>query len=363
MTEATQSRATIIADEKCWMEQDAMDQLENVAALPGAVRAVGLPDLHPGKIPVGIALETEGVIYPHLIGNDVGCGMGLFETNRRVKKYRQERFVKKLDEIDSLRDISAGNPFPENCPIMDLGTIGGGNHFAEFQAVEEVRDEEAFNAIGIDKDKILLLVHSGSRGYGERVMDEFGDYGGLEAGSERAAAYMAAHDRALTWASRNRFMVAKKLTDYLGCSSGLKTLIDCRHNFMERLGENGERYLHRKGAVSTFLGPVVIPGSRGSFTYIAAPSGETGVSLHSLSHGAGRKWPRSLCKGRLKDKYDRRSIHETRIGSKTVCHDANILYEEAPEAYKSIEHIMDVLVRYGLCTVVAKLRPLVTFKA
>jgi release factor H-coupled RctB family protein len=65
----------------------------------------------------------------------------------------------------------------------------------------------------------------------------------------------------------------------------------------------------------------------------------------------------------LKDKYDRRAIHETRIGSETVCHDTNILYEEAPEAYKGIEHIMGVLVRYGLCTVVAKLRPLVTFKA
>ncbi|MDR1508240.1 MAG: RNA ligase RtcB family protein, partial [Synergistaceae bacterium] len=348
MTDPEQNRITVIADEKLWMEQDALDQLKNVAALPGVTRAVGLPDLHPGKIPVGIVLETQGVIYPHLIGNDVGCGMGLFETNRRVKKFRQEHFVKKLNEIESLRDIPADSPFPEKCPIIDLGTIGGGNHFAEFQLVEEVCDKEAFNAIGIDKDKILLLVHSGSRGYGERVMDEFGDYGGIEAADERAAAYMAAHDCALMWASRNRFMVAKKLTDHLGCSSELKTLIDCRHNFMERREGNAERYLHRKGAVSALLGPVVIPGSRGSFTYIAAPSGETGVSLHSLSHGAGRKWPRSLCKGRLKDKYDRSAIHETRIGSETVCHDVNLLYEEAPEAYKGIDHIMDVLVNYGL---------------
>jgi release factor H-coupled RctB family protein len=140
MTEATQNRTTIISDEKLWMEQDAVDQLKNVAALSGVTRAVGLPDLHPGKMPVGIALETEGVIYPHLIGNDVGCGMGLFETNRRLKKYRQEHLVKKLNEIESLRDIPAENPFPGKCPIIDLGTIGGGNHFAEFQAVEEVCD-------------------------------------------------------------------------------------------------------------------------------------------------------------------------------------------------------------------------------
>jgi hypothetical protein len=66
---------------------------------------------------------------------------------------------------------------------------------------------------GSARIKSLLLLHSGLRGYGEHVMDEFGDYGGIEAGSERAAAYMAAHDCALMWASRNRFMVAK-LTDY-----------------------------------------------------------------------------------------------------------------------------------------------------
>jgi release factor H-coupled RctB family protein len=173
---------------------------------------------------------------------------------------------------------------------------------------------------------------------------------------------MNAHDDALLWASRNRFMVAQKLTDYLGYASGLKKLIDCPHNFVERAGERGEKFLHRKGAVSTLSGPVVIPGSRGSFTYIAAPSNTTGVSLDSLSHGAGRKWLRSLCKGRLKDKYDRYEIHETRMGSKTVCHDVNILYEEAPEAYKGIEHVMDALVENGLCTVIAKLKPLVTFK-
>ena len=87
------------------------------------------------------------------------------------------------------------------------------------------------------------------------------------------------------------------------------------------------------------------------------------TALHSLSHGAGRKWLRGLCKGRLKEKYDRYEIHRTRLGSETVCHDTNLLYEEAPEAYKGIEHIIHALVENGLCSVVAKLKPLVTFKA
>jgi release factor H-coupled RctB family protein len=108
---------------------------------------------------------------------------------------------------------------------------------------------------------------------------------------------------------------------------------------------------------------VVIPGSRGALSYIASPACDTAISLDSLSHGAGRKWIRSLCKGRLRDRYDRYEIRETRIKCVTVCHETNLLYEEAPEAYKNIEHIVGALVEHGLCRVIATLRPLLTFKA
>jgi hypothetical protein len=120
--------------------------------------------------------------------------------------------------------------------------------------------------------------------------------------------------------------------------------------------------MHRKGAVSTLTGPVVIPGSRGSLTYVVMPSTNADEAACSLSHGAGRKWMRSLCKGRISGKYDKNTIRETRLGSKTVCHDTDLLYEEAPEAYKNIESIMDVLVGHGLCSIIATLRPLITFK-
>ena len=108
---------------------------------------------------------------------------------------------------------------------------------------------------------------------------------------------------------------------------------------------------------------MIIPGSRGALTYIVKPAKDTSASLYSLSHGAGRKWLRGLCKGRLRDKYDRYEIHRTRLGSETICHDTNLLYEEAPEAYKGIDHIIHALVENGLCSLVAKLKPLVTFKA
>jgi release factor H-coupled RctB family protein len=360
MTDKLNEKITVIADEKCWIEQPAVEQLEAVSSLPGVVRAVGLPDLHVGRTPVGVALETEGIIYPHLVENDIGCGMGLFDTGRRVKKYRKDRFYSRLNEIEALRDVEAENPFPEESPIADLGSIGGGNHFAEFQAVRKVYDEALFESLGINANNIMLLVHSGSRRYGEQIYSEFSDFGGLAADGERAMLYMEAHDNAILWAKRNRLMIARKLTDYLGFDSELDAVIDCGHNYVEKLGS---RFLHRKGAVSAKNGPVIIPGSRGALTYIVTPSENTAISMDSLSHGAGRKWIRSLCKGRLRDKYDRYAIRETKLRSVTVCHDTNLLYEEAPEAYKNIDHIVGVLVGNGLCGVIATLQPLLTFKA
>lgn len=353
------SNTTLIKNEKCWMEHTAIQQLETVGKLPGVVRAVGLPDLHAGKNPVGIAVETEGVFYPHLIGNDIGCGMGLFETNCALKKFKQDRFVTRLNHIRALEDLPTANPYPEESPIYDLGTIGGGNHFAEFQRVHEVLDGKAFASLGIDTNQLLLLIHSGSRGYGQRILSEYLDFDGLAADSERATGYLAEHDKALLWAKRNRKLVAEKLMDHVGYSPEVKPLLDCHHNFLER---RDALFVHRKGAVSARSGPVIIPGSRGSLTYLVMPAEDTALSAHSLSHGAGRKWARSLCKSRIRDKYDRDTIRQSKLGSRTVCHDTELLYQEAPEAYKNIEHVIAALEEHGLCHIIATLRPLITYK-
>ena len=77
-----QENCILITNEKNWVEQAAKDQLCGVGRLPGVIKAVGLPDLHPGKTPVGMAVLSQGRFYPHLIGNDIGCGMSLFKTSR-----------------------------------------------------------------------------------------------------------------------------------------------------------------------------------------------------------------------------------------------------------------------------------------
>ena len=352
-------KTTIITNAKCWMEHTAITQLKTIAQLQGVIRAIGLPDLHPGQIPVGMVVETQKRLYPHLIGNDIGCGMELFETNCTLRKFKQNRFVTKLNHIRALEDLPTQNPYLEESPIFNLGTLGSGNHFAEFQTIEQVIDERAFALLNIPTNKLLLLIHSGSRGYGQQILNRFKIYNGLASDSLAAAEYLTLHNDALFWARRNRLLVAKKLMAHLGYATHLRTLLDCHHNFVE---QNEDKFLHRKGAVSTQQGPVVIPGSRGSLTYLVLPAEETEISAHSLSHGAGRKWARSLCKSRIKEKYDKDSIRQTRLGSRTICHNTNLLYQEAPEAYKNIDNVIEALLEHGLCTIIATLRPLITYK-
>lgn len=353
------SKATLIANEKCWIEHTALTQLDKVSNLRDIIRVVGLPDLHAGKSPVGIAAETKRIIYPHLIGNDIGCGMGLFETHVSIHKYKQDKFVSRLNHIRALEDIPTLNPYPEESPIYDLGTIGGGNHFAEFQMIDTIYDAEAFKTLCIDKGRLQLLIHSGSRGYGQQILSEFQDYDGISIDTEQGRGYLEKHDNALLWAKRNRYVVARKLVDWLGYPSEIKPLLDCHHNFLEVCNDI---IVHRKGAVSALYGPVIIPGSRGSLTYIVKPSTDTILSANSLSHGAGRKWARSLCKSRISNKYDRDTIRQNKFGGRVVCHDTDLLFQEAPEAYKNIDHVIASLQEYNLCSVIATFRPLVTYK-
>jgi len=334
-------------------------QLKAISQLRGVVKAVGLPDLHAGKSPIGVAVVTEGIIYPHIIGNDIGCGMGLFKTGVDMKKFKMDRWITKLNHIRALADIETVNPYEEASPIYDLGTIGSGNHFAEFQILEEVFDENEFNKFQIGKADLLLLIHSGSRGYGQSILNEFNDSYGYTSNSAEVIKYMEKHDDALLWAERNRRIVADKLIKYLGYSSHGEKVIDCKHNFLE---QKGNMLIHRKGAVSAEVGAVIIPGSRGSLTYIVTPTDKVTESAYSLSHGAGRKWARSLCKSRIRDKYNRDTIRETKLKSHIVCHDTDLLFEEAPEAYKNIDMVIESLLEFDLIKIVATLKPLLTYK-
>lgn len=95
-------RVRLLASKRNWIEGEAVSQLKKTAELPGVRLAVGLPDLHPGRgHPVGAAFITEGVFYPQLVGNDVGCGMALWQTDLKRQKFKLDRAVKRFEGLES----------------------------------------------------------------------------------------------------------------------------------------------------------------------------------------------------------------------------------------------------------------------
>lgn len=370
MNLSTETQVRLFASARSWMEGEALRQLYATAKLDGVCRAVGFPDLHPGKgSPVGAAFVTRGVIHPHLIGGDIGCGMALFKTDLVRREARLDRWAALEFNLEHPCDPSAGARFAERdleSTAFDsaLGTIGAGHHFAELQAVEQVLDTGAFKKLGLGKQQLVVLVHSGSRGLGESVLRahvdrHFGN--GVEAESFAAEAYLRGHDLAVRWARISRELIARRFAGALGAEA--ESIWDGCHNFMARGETDGEAvWIHRKGAVAAEGDLVVIPGSRGSLSYLVKPVSNDASHAWSLAHGAGRKWARSEARLRIRERFDVHQLVQTPLGGRVICEERDLLYEEAPAAYKNIEAVIQDLVDAGLVTVIASLRPLLTYK-
>ena len=365
-----QAEVRILASSKNWIEGTAEQQLKKTAGLAGMRLAVGLPDLHPGKgSPIGAAFAVEGRLYPALVGNDIGCGIGLWQTSLSARKIRREVWADKLRRLDEPWDGDTTAWLAERCVApsgfeRSLGTIGGGNHFAELQVIERVESAEAFERVGLTTEQVYLLVHSGSRGFGEAVLRghvEHFRFEGLPAGSPEAEEYLARHEHARHWAEANRALIAARVVDRLGAEGQRR--FDVCHNWIEQRELRGRTcWLHRKGAAPSTCGPLVIPGSRGAFSYLVLPLEASERSGYSLAHGAGRKWARTDSRARLEKRFTAKDLTRTELGTHVICEDRELLFEEAPQAYKNITVVIDDLVREGLVQIVALLRPVVTYK-
>ena len=197
----------------------------------------------------------------------------------------------------------------------------------------------------------------------EAVAADLGFAGIVENSIDGTAArdYLQAHDEALRFAAANRLLIAQRLARAFHCK--LLLLSDCSHNRLSSSRINGEPgWLHRKGAAPADSGLVVIAGSRGSHSYLVKPTGKDGGNLASLAHGAGRKWQRGACKSRLADKYRPEELRRNPFGGHVICADKTLLYDEAPQAYRNIEHTISLLTTAGLIEPVLRLTPLLTYK-
>jgi len=308
---------------------------------------------------------AEGEFYPHLLGSDVGCGVSLFATELPLAKARPERWSKRLEGLDEPWDGDTTTWLEQRSarPVFleAVGTVGHGNHFAELVRIEEIKDEAIFREMRLEDDALFLIVHSGSRGLGEALYRDHTQRfkaGSLKVGSDEASAYLAGHDNALLWARANRELIARRLLQQLG--SRYQEILDRCHNSLTPVDHT--HFLHRKGAAPSDRGAVIIPGSRGSHSYLVSPVGNQEDNLWSVAHGAGRKWKRSECMGRLRDRYRADSLTRTKLGSYVICEDKKLLYEEAPQAYKNIEDVIGDMVSFGLIRVIAAFSPLLTYK-
>jgi release factor H-coupled RctB family protein len=304
-------------------------------------------------------------LYPQLVGNDIGCGMSLFELDLPLRKFKLE---KAADQLRRLEEVDMDDPAErlEALGMADdyfasaLGTVGGGNHFCEVQAVDGAGD-----ACPLDRQRIHLLVHSGSRSLGAAIFADViaangAMHEGLEIGTEAAVDYLLDHNSAVAWASLNRQMIAERAAWVL--RSEVRLVADVPHNLM-RLTARG--VAHHKGAAHVEPGMLApVAGSRATLSHVVRALDAVERSFGGISHGAGRKYDRRAMHGRAGGtKSEREALAVNPWGGLAICDDRNLLVEEAASAYKDAGKVVGDLEDFGLIEPVATMRPLVTYKS
>jgi tRNA-splicing ligase RtcB len=259
-----------------------------------------------------------------------------------------------------------------------LATIGGGNHFVEVQRVEKVENRALAYAWGVREGQLAFMVHSGSRHVGKYIGGMWRDKAkaawqkGLKypesqifplstsSHPELVAGYLQAEATAANYGFINRLLLAEllrlRLREVYG-DVAAPLVYDLPHNITLSKGQN---WITRKGACPADTGqPVIIPGSMGDFSYLMVGKGNAAF-CHSASHGAGR----------MRSRFDlnRRGAAETEAelgltGVDCITLRSERRIEEAPAAYKPIQSVIDVQVAAGMVDIVARLSPVLTFKA
>lgn len=433
----------------------AIEQVANVAFLPGIVRAsLAMPDIHWGYgFPIGGVAATDpengGVISPGGVGFDISCGVRLLRTNLKVSE--AEKYIdrimdglavnipkgvgskgkirtsrKDLEEIcrkGARWAVENGYGWPEDLLNIEEkgalkgadpslvsqrafergagqpGSLGAGNHFLELQQVEKIYDERVAEKLGLFKGLLVIMIHSGSRGFGHQICSDYlkvmdramRKYGFQLPDRQLACApvdspegrdYYAAMACAINYALCNRqvlaYWVRNTFEKVIGSSAselGLNLIYDVSHNTakFEKHQLNGETKrlcVHRKGATRAFgpghsdlpdhyrsIGqPVIIPGDMGSASHVLIGTKESEkIAFSSTCHGAGRLMSRGEAKRKVRGEKLKSEL-ESR-GIRVVSGSITLLAEEAPEAYKDVDRVVDICEGAGLSRKIARLVP------
>ena len=419
------------------LSDKAVDQAANVAFLPGIVKhSLAMPDIHWGYgFPIGGVAATDvdegGVISPGGVGFDINCGVRLIKTNLFEKDVRPKlkdlvgalynevpagvgskgdirvgaseerkllsegaRWVvehgygrpEDLEYTEERGEIKGADPDGVSPRAYERGknqsgTLGSGNHFLEVQAVDTIYDEKLASEFGLEKDQVTLMIHSGSRGLGYQVCDEYArdfihslsKYGitvpdrqlaCAPVNSEEGRAYLGAMRCAANyaWANRQCLMhlarqVFEKIFRRGPEDLGMSLIYDVAHNIakIEKYNIDGkERTLcvHRKGATRAFPPghpelppkyqktgqPVIIPGDMGRNSHLLVGTQGAKETFYSTCHGAGRLMSRSAAVRAGRGRSIARELEDKGIIVKSSGRET--LAEEMPEAYKDVNQVV-----------------------
>ncbi len=363
------------------VEDTAMTQIEQVAKMPYVYpHLVIMPDVHAGMgATIGSVIPTENEIIPAAVGVDIGCGMCAVQTdieaasliNEDIMKWLQwaydlvpvgfnSRPTKQMWEgFDTLQiaDVALQHLVQDKAP-MQLGTLGGGNHFIELQ-----KDENGY---------IWIMVHSGSRHIGFKIANHYikqakilcerldypKDLCTFPAMSPIGQAYLRDMNWALEYAQENRARILFSSSLYLRNIKpdiAFQNKVNIHHNYVSEEYHQGKPlWIHRKGATAAFDGQLgIIPGSMGTASYIVMGKGNVD-SFCSCSHGAGRVLARGKAKKTLS-----MAEFEKRMAGIAAPVDAKHL-DESPMAYKDIDQVMKD--QSDLVTIVHRLEPIAVVK-
>ncbi len=438
---------------KAMGKDESPKQVANVAQLPGIVtHSLAMPDMHWGYgFPIGGVAAFDingGIVSPGGVGYDINCGCRLVATNLRREEIRPQmakivnalfqhvpsgvgsRGALKLSRSDEkrvlvegarwavkngygsqgdLESMEDGGCLPGADPEAvseralergkdQVGTLGSGNHFLEVEIVEEIFDRDVASALGIEVGQVAVLIHSGSRGLGHQVCDDYlaklvkhVDKIGINLPDRQLACayiqstegqqYLSAMACAANYAWANRQMLmhwtGEALEKALGMGPrelGMRLVYDVCHNIakIEEHVVDGKKMtlcVHRKGATRAFPPghpalpqkfrktgqPVLIPGDMGTGSYVLVGTEKAmEKTFGSTCHGAGRVLSRAAAIKASKGRSIRREMEDR--GVLVMSAAKGTLAEEIPEAYKDIDEVVNVVHGAGLSRKVAKLR-------
>lgn len=361
------------------IEAGCLDQARAIVNLPFVFKWLALmPDTHLGAgMPIGGVLATENTIVPYAVGMDIGCGMCYIQTDIHESEI-PKNFIKSIVN-ETLATVPVGkarHKEPQQSAVLDMaiaqhkhyellpngvelienayyqvGTLGGGNHFIEYQ-----KDENGF---------IGIMLHSGSRHLGAQICQNFqkiavalnkqwysdtpdkNPLAFLPTNSPEGIAYIKWMNLALDYAFENRetmleasmAIVTKHAKKKLGRTPKFTDRINCHHNYASLEHHYGKNvWVHRKGATRARKGELgIIPGAMGATSYLVRGLGNP-ESFHSSSHGAGRNFSRTRAKENfpMDEVLQDLSANNITIGKKNLLDVA----EESRFAYKNIDEVM-----------------------